>query len=89
MFTEEGLDLAFWFTFAGYRNTVSADPRHDLDLASYGLVSMLPEGPGSGYQGPGLAPPGWPSGPWPGSPQADKPPLVPDLGADLVTDRRA
>jgi hypothetical protein len=56
VFTEEGLDLAFWFTFAGYRNTVSADPRHDLDLASYGLVSMLPEGPGSGYQGLGWRP---------------------------------
>jgi hypothetical protein len=53
VFTEEGLDLAFWFTFAGYVNTVSADPRRDLDLASYGLVSMLPEGPGSGYQGLG------------------------------------
>jgi hypothetical protein len=56
VFTEEGLDLAFWFTFAGYRNTVSADPRRDLDLASYGLVSMLPEGPGSGYQGLGWRP---------------------------------
>jgi len=56
VFTEEGLDLAFWFTFAGYRNPVSTDPRHDLDLASYGLVSMLPEGPGSGYQGLGWRP---------------------------------
>jgi hypothetical protein len=56
VFTEEGLDLAFWFTFAGYTNTVSADPRRDLDLASYGLVSMLPEGPGSGYQGLGWRP---------------------------------
>jgi hypothetical protein len=56
VFTEEGLDLAFWFTFAGYLNMVSADPRHDLDLASYGLVSMLPEGPGSGYQGLGWRP---------------------------------
>jgi hypothetical protein len=56
VFTEEGLDLAFWFTFAGYRNTVSADPRHDLDLASYGLVSMLSEGPGRGYQGLGRRP---------------------------------
>jgi hypothetical protein len=56
VFTEEGLDLAFWFTFAGYRQTVSSDPRRDLDLASYGLVSMLPEGPGSGYQGLGWRP---------------------------------
>jgi len=56
VFTEEGLDLAFWFTFAGYRNTASADPRHDLDLASHGLVSMLAGGPGSGYQGLGWQP---------------------------------
>ena len=56
VFTEEGLDLAFWFTFAGYRNTVSADPRHDLDLASYGLVLMLADGPGSGYKGLGWRP---------------------------------
>jgi hypothetical protein len=31
-------------------------PRRDVDLASYGLVSMLPEGPGSGYQDLGWRP---------------------------------
>ncbi|HEY1619105.1 MAG TPA: hypothetical protein VGG25_15900 [Streptosporangiaceae bacterium] len=56
VFAEEGLDLAFWFTFAGYRNSVGPDPRADPDLASYGLVSMLPDGPGSGYQGLGWRP---------------------------------
>jgi hypothetical protein len=56
VFAEEGLDLAFWFTFAGFHQPASADPRRDVDLASYGLVSMLPEGPGSGYQGLGWRP---------------------------------
>jgi len=56
IFAEEGLDLAFWFTFAGYHQPASPDPRRDVDLASYGLVSMLPEGPGSGYQRLGWRP---------------------------------
>jgi hypothetical protein len=56
IFVEEGLDLAFWFTFAGYAQATSDDPRRDVDLASYGLVSMLPEGPGSGHQGLGWRP---------------------------------
>jgi hypothetical protein len=44
VFRAAGVDLAFWFTFAAYyppRNT--SDPRLDLDLASYGVVSMLPD----------------------------------------------
>jgi hypothetical protein len=56
VFTEEGVDLAFWFTFAGYHHPTSADPRLDTDLASYGLVTMLPEGPGTGYGGLGWRP---------------------------------
>ena len=56
IFVEEGLDLAFWFTFAGYQIPASSDPHRDADLASYGLVSLLPEGPGSGYQGLGWRP---------------------------------
>jgi len=56
VFTEEGLDLAFWFTFAGYHQPASTDPRRDVDLASYGLVSMLPEGPARGYQDLGWRP---------------------------------
>jgi hypothetical protein len=48
IFVEEGLDLAFWFTFAGYHMPPSSDPHRDADLASYGLVSLLPEGPARG-----------------------------------------
>ena len=56
IFVNEGLDLAFWFTFAGYHMLPSSDPRRDADLASYGLVSLLPEGLGSGCQGLGWRP---------------------------------
>lgn len=56
IFAEEGVDLAFWFTFAGYHQPTSPDPRQDADLASYGLVTMLAEGPGSGYRGLGWRP---------------------------------
>ncbi len=45
VFADEGVDLAFWFTFAGYGLVHDAQPRHDLDLASYGLVRLLPGGP--------------------------------------------
>lgn len=41
---------------AGYHQPTSPDPRQDADLASYGLVTMLPEGPGSGYQALGWRP---------------------------------
>lgn len=55
----EGVDLAFWFTFAGYRLAHDSDTRHDLDMASCGPVKMLPGGLGTGYDGlgwePGLA----------------------------------
>ncbi|HEX4092873.1 MAG TPA: hypothetical protein VHZ33_29500 [Trebonia sp.] len=56
IFVEEGLDLAFWFTFAKYHMPASPDPRRDADLASHGLVCVLPEGPGAGYQGLGWRP---------------------------------
>jgi hypothetical protein len=56
IFVEEHLDLAFWYTFASYRMHTSADPRHDTDLASLGLISLLGEGPGLGYQGLGWQP---------------------------------
>jgi hypothetical protein len=56
IFAAEGVDLAFWFTFAGYGLEHGTDPRRDLDLASYGLVKMLPSGPGTGYQGLGWEP---------------------------------
>jgi hypothetical protein len=56
VFVEEGLDLAFWFTFAKYHMPASPDPERDADLASHGLVCVLPDGPGSGYQGLGWRP---------------------------------
>ncbi|GLY89615.1 hypothetical protein [Actinoallomurus iriomotensis] len=43
VFEEEGVDGAFWFTFAGYGLPHRADPREDLDLASYGVVKFLDE----------------------------------------------
>jgi hypothetical protein len=52
----EGVDLAFWFTFAGYKFVPGPGSRRDLDLASYGVVRMVPGGPGSGYQGLGWEP---------------------------------
>jgi hypothetical protein len=56
VFDAEGVDLAFWFTFAGYGLVHDAEPGRDLDLASYGLVRLLPDGPGTGYQGLGWEP---------------------------------
>jgi hypothetical protein len=50
LFDGEGVDAAFWFTFAGYELPHRpADPRRDLDLASYGLVAMLEQGRGIRY----------------------------------------
>ena len=56
IFAAQGVDLAFWFTFAGYRLVSGPGPRGDLDLASYGVVKMLPGGPPAGYQGLGWEP---------------------------------
>ncbi len=56
VFAEEGVDLAFWFTFAGYPLVHDSEPRRDLDMASYGLVKMLPGGPGTGHHGLGWEP---------------------------------
>jgi hypothetical protein len=43
IFEAEGVDGAFWFTFAGYGLPHRANPREDLDLASYGVVKFLDE----------------------------------------------
>ena len=56
VFAAEGVDLAFWFTFAGYGLVHDPQPRRDLDLASYGLVRLLPGGVGTGYRGLGWEP---------------------------------
>jgi len=53
IFEDEGADLAFWFTFAGYNLPHRPDPRRDLDMASYGVVKMLEDGPPAGEQGLG------------------------------------
>ncbi|SNT52885.1 hypothetical protein [Actinacidiphila glaucinigra] len=44
VFDEEGVDTAFWFTFAGYEDPHHADPRFDLDMASYGVCALMPDG---------------------------------------------
>ncbi|MEV6639086.1 hypothetical protein [Amycolatopsis sp. NPDC051371] len=44
LFDEEGVDTAFWFTFAGYESPHHTDPRFDLDMASYGVCKLLPDG---------------------------------------------
>ncbi|MDH6119594.1 hypothetical protein [Kitasatospora sp. GAS204B] len=54
VFEEEGVDSAFWFTFAHYRAPHREEPRHDLDLGSYGVVALLP--PEAPQARPGL---GW------------------------------
>jgi len=41
IFEAEDVHGAFWFTFAGYNAPFDPDPRHDLDLASYGAVKVL------------------------------------------------
>jgi hypothetical protein len=56
IFEAEGVDLAFWFTFASYNLPHRSEPRQDLDMISYGVVTMLEAGPPAGYQGLGWAP---------------------------------
>jgi hypothetical protein len=54
IFEEEGVDSAFWFTFAGYGMPHRpGDPARDLDLASYGVVKVLEDRRGTAY--PGMA----------------------------------
>jgi hypothetical protein len=44
------LEAAFWFSFAGYELPHRpGDPRHDLDLAAYGLVATLDGAYGRAY----------------------------------------
>ncbi|GIF67329.1 hypothetical protein Ais01nite_53640 [Asanoa ishikariensis] len=44
LFDEEGVDTAFWFTFASYGSPHHTDPRFDLDMASYGVCKLMPDG---------------------------------------------
>ena len=50
LYEEEGIDTAFWFSFANYDKPRRADPGQDLDLASDGLVAVLEPGHGDGGQ---------------------------------------
>ncbi|WP_396452901.1 hypothetical protein [Actinomadura sp.] len=51
VFEAEGVDSAFVFIFALYDHPhrPGGDPRHDLDLASYGIVKVLENGRGATY----------------------------------------
>jgi hypothetical protein len=40
LFDEEGVDTAFWFTFANYDKPRRDDPARDLDLGSYGVLAV-------------------------------------------------
>ncbi|PRX96765.1 hypothetical protein [Allonocardiopsis opalescens] len=51
VFTEAGVDTAFWCTFASYNLPHRAGPRADLDAASYGLVKVLDGTTGTAYPG--------------------------------------
>jgi hypothetical protein len=41
IFDEEGIDGAFWHTFAGWTFPHRVDPQADLDLGSFGLVKVI------------------------------------------------
>ena len=58
VFEAEGVDSAFVFTFAlhDYPHRPDADPRDDLDLASYGIVKVLEDGHGETYPDMGWEP---------------------------------
>ena len=49
IFTEEGVDSAFVFTFVLYQLPYRADPREDLDMASYGIVKVYEDRFGTTY----------------------------------------
>jgi hypothetical protein len=44
IFDATDVDAAFWFTFANHALPHRPGPRQDLDLASYGVVRVEPEG---------------------------------------------
>ncbi|MGN6813316.1 MAG: hypothetical protein ACTHMP_20810 [Thermomicrobiales bacterium] len=49
IFDAEGVDTANVFTFAGYNLPHRSPPRADLDLASYGIVTVFEDHPGATY----------------------------------------
>ena len=45
VFEAEGLDAAFWFTYASWHLTRhDTDPTRDTDMAAYGVQAVLPDG---------------------------------------------
>ncbi|WP_410573737.1 hypothetical protein [Amycolatopsis sp. cmx-4-61] len=51
IFAAEGVDAAFACTFVCYGLVHRADPRTDLDMASWGVVKVLEDGAGRTYPG--------------------------------------
>ncbi|MER5704104.1 hypothetical protein ABT023_19495 [Micromonospora sp. NPDC002296] len=49
IFAAEGVDTAFWCTFASYNLPHREDPLRDVDRASYGLVKVLEDRLGDTY----------------------------------------
>jgi hypothetical protein len=49
IFTAEGVDTAFWCTFAAYNLPHRSDPREDMDIASYGVVKVFEDRLGDTY----------------------------------------
>jgi hypothetical protein len=50
IYEAEGIDSAFWHTFAGFEQPRHhTDPHRDLDLASYGVVAVLEQERGTTY----------------------------------------
>jgi hypothetical protein len=56
IFEQEGVDSAFWFTFASYELPHRPEPRYDLDMAGYGVVSILEGERGTTYPDMGWDP---------------------------------
>jgi hypothetical protein len=49
IFDAEGVDTAFVYTFANFHLPHRSGPRADLDMAGYGVVKVLEDGPGHAY----------------------------------------
>lgn len=49
LYAAEGIHGAFVYTFVEPNQTYSPDPQFDLDMASFGIVKVFPEGSGQGY----------------------------------------
>jgi hypothetical protein len=56
IFEQEGVDSAVWFTFASYELPHRPEPRDDLDMAGFGVVSILEGQRGTTYPDMGWEP---------------------------------